>query len=69
MSMRNLGIALGIAWMSVSLDLLWLPPSQLRSEMALSRDFIESMQDSPDNIPDYALLHPGYESQTNRNPS
>jgi hypothetical protein len=45
--MRSLGIALCVAWLSVGFDLLWLPPSQLQSEISLSRDFIESMQTSP----------------------
>ena len=45
--MRSLGIALCAAWLSVGFDLLWLPPSQLQSEISLSRDYIESMQTSP----------------------
>jgi hypothetical protein len=45
--MRSLGIALCVAWLSVGFDLLWLPPSQLKAEISVSKDFIESMQTSP----------------------
>jgi hypothetical protein len=45
--MRSLGIALCIAWMSVGLELQWLPPSRLQSEMSFSKDFIESIKESP----------------------
>jgi hypothetical protein len=58
-SMRSLGIALCVAWLSVGFDLLWLPPSQLQSEISLSRDFIESMQTSP--LKDTAEMQQGVE--------
>jgi len=45
--MRNLGIALAIAWMSVGLDLLWLPSSRLAFEISVAHDSVESMKDSP----------------------
>ena len=47
--MRSLGVALYIAWISVGLDLQWLPPNRLQSEISFAKDFIESMKDSPLN--------------------
>ena len=52
--MRTLGIAILIAWLSVGLDLLWLPSGRLDFELAVSKDFLEGMKDSPlRELPDF----------------
>jgi hypothetical protein len=52
--MRRLGVTLLVAWLSVGLDLLWLPSGRLEFELAVSKDFLEDMRNSPlQNSPDF----------------
>jgi uncharacterized membrane protein YozB (DUF420 family) len=45
--MRSLGATLLVAWLSIGLHLLWPPSGRLEFELAVSKDFLEDMKNSP----------------------
>jgi hypothetical protein len=45
--MRTLGIALLVAWLTVGLDLLMFPETQLEAEIAATKHMLPELKDSP----------------------